>query len=200
MIPKQFVAALSPADPVVPGRVGVLMYDASIAIDALLVASVKQIRARGIMLGGLLQRFGEARPDGRRSLWLDDLLTGEILRLDTPCFAAAAPHGASVGRVAEAACASEATMLTRAACALQRAISAKVDTLLISRFGIAEVSGRGLRAEFADAVCSGVSVLVAVRCGRLNDLEKFLGGPAHLLLPAPTAIADWAESAARRRD
>jgi hypothetical protein len=37
--------------------------------------------------------------------------------------------------------------------------------------------------------------VIPVRFSVLNDLERFLGGPAQLLLPSPAAIADWVSGA-----
>ena len=68
--------------------------------------------------------------------------------------------------------------------------------LVVSRFGNAEADGGGMRAEIADAICSGAVVLIAVRFSLLGDLEGFLGAQATVLLPSPMAVTDWAQHAA----
>ena len=176
-------ANVSPAG--VP-QVGVL-YDASIEIDPVLADGVALLRKRGVAVGGQLQRFGARLPNGKRSMWLDDIATGLTIRLDRPRGAGAI------------ACMLDPDALARAAYLLQQTIAAGADLVIINRFGNAEAEGRGTRAEFAEAICRGAAVLVAVRFNLLDDLEGFLGGPAHLLLPSPEAIADWGAHAADRR-
>jgi hypothetical protein len=164
-------------------RVGVLLYDGSVEVDPVLAAGVALVRARGIRVGGQLQHFGERLPNGKRSMWLEDIATGAMIRLDRPR-----------GRGA-VACMLDPDALAQAAYALQRSIAGGVDLLVINRFGNAEADGRGTRAEFADAICAGAAVLVAVRYNLLDDLEGFLGGTPKLLLPAPDAVLDWALAA-----
>jgi hypothetical protein len=175
------------AQPDLTARVGVVLYDTSIDVDAILAAAVLEITVRGIAVAGLLQSFGARLDNGKRSMWIEDIRTGTAIRLDSPR-----------GRGA-VACMLDPDALARAACLLKRAIESRADLVLVNRFGNAEADGRGMRAEFADAICAGAAVLVAVRYSLLNDLEGFLGGPAYLLLPSPLAIADWAEALVARR-
>ncbi len=170
------------APPDLTARLGVLLYDTSIEVDAILAAAVARIRQRGIAVSGILQHFGERLSNGKRSMWVVDIVTGRTIRLDQP---------RGPGAIA---CMLDPDALAQAACMLRRAIAAGADLVVASRFGNAEADGRGMRAELADAICSGAAVLVATRFSLLNDLEGFLGGPAHLLLPSPAAIATWAES------
>jgi hypothetical protein len=174
------------ADPT--ARVGVLLYDTSIEIDPILAAAIALIRARGVTVGGLLQHFGERLANRKRSMRIEDIVTGRLVRLDRP---------RGPGAIA---CMLDPDALAQAACMLQRAAASGPDLVVVNRFGNAEAEGRGMRAEFAEAICSGAAVLVAVRFSLLNDLEGFLGGPAHLLLPLPAAIATWAENMAFRHE
>jgi hypothetical protein len=162
-------------------RVGVLLYDNSIDADTILSDAVARIHSRGIAVGGLLQCFGERLPNGKRSMWVEDIGSGSLIRLDRP---------RGPGAIA---CLLDPDALAQSACMLQRAIDSKPELIVVSRFGNAEADGRGMRAEFANAICSGSAVLVAVKFSLLNDLEAFLGAPAHLLLPSAEAITAWAE-------
>jgi hypothetical protein len=162
-------------------RVGVLLYDTSIEVDTILAEAVGKLRARDIAVGGLLQCFGARLPNGKRSMWVEDIGSGAFIRLDRP---------RGPGAVA---CLLDPDALAQAACMLQRAIESKPELIVVSRFGNAEADGRGMRAEFADAICSGAAVLVAARFSLLNDLEGFLGAPAHLLLPSAAAITAWVD-------
>ena len=73
-----------PSEPKVAARVGVLLYDTSVEVDAILSSAVEHLRARGVTVGGLLQRFGEQLPNGKYRMWVDDITTGQSIRLDDP--------------------------------------------------------------------------------------------------------------------
>jgi hypothetical protein len=168
-------------------RVGVLLYDNSVAVDAMLADSVQRIRESGIRVSGLLQRFGHRLTNGKRSMWLRDIATGKTLRLDRP----ATPDTA--GLLIDPAA------LTRAAALMRRAIASGADLVVVNRFGKAEADGAGLRAEIAAAIGSGAIVLIPVRFTLLDDLEGFLGSTAPLVLPSADAIVNWSTHAAGRR-
>jgi hypothetical protein len=163
-------------------RVGVVPYEVSAGLDAILAVAVDRLRARGVSVAGLLQRLGERTPAGKHSMWVEDLLTGQLIRLDEP---------RGTGAVA---CTFDTDGLARAAFLLRTAVGSGADVILASRFGSVEAAGRGLRQETADAVCSGAAVLIPVRVSLLPALEVFLGGPAKLLSASASAIADWAET------
>ncbi len=172
-----------PPEPDVAARVGVLLYDTSVEVDSILTSAVDRLRASGVTVGGLLQRFGEALPNGKFRMWVDDIATGQSIRLDKP-------RGAGAS-----ACILDPDALAQAACMLRRITEARPDLIIVNRFGHAEADGGGMRPEIADAVCSGAAVLVAVRFTYLDALESFLGAPPTVLLPSAAAIADWAEHA-----
>jgi hypothetical protein len=171
-------------DPELSSRVGVLLYDTSLEIEAILTAAVERLRARGVSVGGLLQRFGEQLPNGKYRMWVNDITTGESLRLDKP-------RGAGAS-----SCIVDPDALTQAACMLRRTTEARPDLIIINRFGHAEAEGGGMRPEIAEAVCSGAAVLLAARFAYLSALEEFLGSSPTALLPSAAAVADWAEHAA----
>jgi Protein of unknown function (DUF2478) len=164
-------------------KVGVLLYDTSAEVDAILTTAVERLRARGVTVGGLLQRFGEQLPNGKYRMWVDDITTGQSIRLDKP-----RGSGAS-------ACILDPDALAQAACMLQRITETPPDLIIVNRFGHAEADGGGLRPEIADAICSGAAVLVSARFTYLGALEGFLGGPPTVLQPSAAAIADWVEHA-----
>jgi hypothetical protein len=172
-----------PSQSDIAAKVGVLLYDTTVEVDAILTDTVQCVRARGIAVGGLLQRLGERLSSGKHSMWLDDIATGRTIRLDQP-------RGPGAR-----ACILDTDALAQAACLLRSATEAEHELIIVNRFGHAEANGGGMRAEIADAICSGAAVVIAVRPARLDGLEDFLGGPASLLQPSPEAITDWAERA-----
>jgi molybdate transport system ATP-binding protein len=164
------------------------VYDGRLDIDAVLSAAVDLMRSNGVRVAGLLQRFGEPLPGGKRSMYVEDLSSGERIRLDLP-------------RGPEASgCTLDPDGLNRAACALRNAITQRPDVLMVNRFGKQEAEGHGMRAELAEAVSSGLTTVVAVPQSLVADWEKFLGEPGHLLPPDPTDIVNWSRQRFRSGD
>ena len=156
-----------------------VVYDGILDIDAVLSASVDLLRSRGVRVAGLLQHLGEPLPGGKRTMYVEDLSSGERIRLDIP-------------RGPEASgCRLDSDGLNRAACALRNAIAQRPDVLMVNRFGKQEAEGHGMRAELAEAVSSGLPTIVAVNQSLVGEWEKFLGEPGHLLKPEPTEIVNW---------
>jgi hypothetical protein len=156
-------------------------YDETLDVDAIFAEAVAILRRQGVTIAGLLQRFGETLPSGKRRMWLDNIATGAAIQLDRPD----APD--------DAACVLDPDALARASCVLRRAVALGPDVIVVNRFGQAEADGRGTRAVIAEAVHSGSLVLTAVRYNLLMDLEGFLGNPPHLLLPSAAAIVSWVQ-------
>jgi hypothetical protein len=171
----------NPPQPDIAAKVGVLPYEKYVAVDVVLAKAVDHLRARGISVGGLLQRTGEPHSNGQLSIWLDDIGNNETIRLDQPRGPGAKD------------CIVDPDALAHAACLLRRAIERGHDLIVVNRFGYAESEGGGMRAEIADAVCSDAVVLIAVRASRLDGLERFLGGAGSVLPLSAASIADWAE-------
>ena len=158
---------------------GTLVYDGDGEVDRLMAEAVGRLKAEGVRVGGVLQHFGERLPNGKRSMWIDNVSTGVTFRLDRP-----RGPGAT-------ACVLDPDALARAACVVRRAIEAENDLIAVNRFGHAESEGRGLWLEIADALCVGIPVLIAVRYSLLPDWEGFLGDPPDIIVPRLDAIRHW---------
>ena len=115
-------------------------------------------------------------------MWVEDIASGQVIRLDQP---------RGPGAIA---CTFDTGALARAAWLLQTAAGSGAELLVVNRFGSVEAGGRGLRQEIADAICSGLAVLIPVRVSLLPALEAFLGGPATSLPASAAAIEAWAEA------
>ena len=61
-----------------------VVYDGRLDIDAVLSAAVDLLRSNGVRVAGLLQRFGDTLPGGKRSMYVEVLSSGERIRLDLP--------------------------------------------------------------------------------------------------------------------
>ena len=150
--------------------------------DAAMAVAVAALRHAGLRVGGLLQVFGPALGPCKREMNLLVLASGDWIRLDEP-------------RGPEAqGCTLDADALTRAALALREAVRARPDLLVVSRFGKQEALGGGMRAEIAEALLSGIPVLVAVRAALREDWEDFLGAPSQVLPACADTIAAWARA------
>jgi hypothetical protein len=164
-------------------RAAAVVFTAADDVDSALAAAVATLRRDGLRIGGLLQELGAAISPCRQEMHLRVLATGERLRLDDP-------RGPAVQ-----GCTLDADALARAAMALGAAVRAAPDLLVVSRFGKQEAQGGGMRAEIAEALLSGIPVVVAVRGSLLADWEAFLGTPASVLPPTEAAIAAWVRAA-----
>ena len=156
-----------------------VIYDESLDVDAVLSAVTDLLRSKGIRVAGLLQRFGALTLGGKRSMYVEDISSGERVRLDLP-----RGPGAS-------GCLLDPSALARAASLLRLAIRSRPDVLIVNRFGRQEAEGRGLRPELAEAVCAGLLTVVAVGQSLLADWEKFVGEPGHTLPAKPNEVAIW---------
>ena len=159
-----------------------VVFGRSVDVDAVLASVVAELRVRRVAVGGLLQHFGERLPSGKRSMWLEDIGSAQRTRLDQP-----RGPGAT-------GCTLDADALAGAAARLRAAIQSGPAILVVNRYGASEANGGGLRAEIAEAVCSGVPVLIAVRDDMVAAWECFLGAPARCLTPESTAIVAWADA------
>ncbi len=159
--------------------VGTLVYDGDGEVDRLMAEVVHRLKAEGARVGGVLQHFGERLPNGKRSMWIDNVATGATFRLDQP------------DRAGATGCSMDPDALARAACVVRQAIEAGNDLIMVNRFGSAEAEGRGLRTEIGNALCAGIPVLIAVRYALLPDWEGFLGAPPDIILPRLDAVLVW---------
>lgn len=150
--------------------------------DASIAVAVATLRHAGLRVGGVLQMLGPAIGHCRREMHLLVLDSGDWIRLDQP-----------LGPEAQG-CTLDGDALARAAQAMRAAVQARPDLLVVNRFGKQEALGGGMRSEIAEALLSGVPVLVAVRNTLRAAWEDFLGAPAQVLPVCADSIAFWARS------
>ncbi len=184
MVPVEHDRMSDDAPSGLASRVGVLVYEPPMDAGQVLNPAIALLRDRGVPTGGVAQRIGAREPGRRASLWIDHIETGRTLRLDRP----RGPGARS--------CVLDPAALAEAAVWLRQTTERRPAVIAVNRFGHTEAEGDGMRAEIAEAVCSGAVVLIAVRRSLLPDLEGFLGEAPALLPADPAAIADWAERAA----
>jgi molybdate transport system ATP-binding protein len=165
-------------------RTAAVVFEHGDDADSAMAVAVAALRHAGMRVGGLLQVFGPAIGPCRREMNLLVLGSGDWIRLDQP-----------LGPEAQG-CTLDGDALTRAGQALRDAVQARPDLLVVSRFGKQEALGGGMRAEIAEALLSGIPVLVAVRAALSEEWESFLGAPSYVLPTCADTIATWARAQA----
>ncbi|MDE3116296.1 MAG: DUF2478 domain-containing protein [Pseudomonadota bacterium] len=166
---------------------GVMVYDNSLEGDALLTEAADRLAAEGYRLGGVVQ--SSVHRAGRRKcdMYLRDLMSGEEILI-------------SLDRGNEArGCRLDADAFARVEVWGERALAAGVDLLVINKFGKEEAQGRGLRPLIAEALLSGIPVMLGVSTLNLYDLQAFAGEAAVRLPAECDAIMAWCRQAAKRR-
>jgi molybdate transport system ATP-binding protein len=169
-------------------RFAAIVYCQNDDVSAALALAVSHARRAGLRIGGLMQRFGKEIAKGKREILVEVLHSGEVIRLHDP-------RGRGVQ-----GCMLDADGLARAAVAFRTAAMSRPDLLLAGRFGKEEAQGGGMRAEMAEALISGVPVLMPVRTDLFSAWQSFVGGPTEVLAPEPRALLEWIDQHCRRND
>nr|WP_233286257.1 DUF2478 domain-containing protein [Bradyrhizobium brasilense] len=121
---------------------------------------VQDLARRGVRVGGIVQRQSRDA-NGTQAMLAVDVATGQKISISQPLGSGAM------------SCKLDTNGLAKAAAILSRALRDKVDLLVISKFAKQEAAGRGLRAEFVDAITRGVPLLTAVPSRCLADWRTF---------------------------
>lgn len=161
-----------------PNRVAAVLYRSQDDVDALLADVAESLTRQGVRVGGVAQRNLKGA-NGKTGMLAIDLMTGREISICQPLGSGAMACKLDPGGLAEAAV------------AVARAISAEVDLLVINKFSKQEASGKGLRAEFAEAIMAGVPLLTAVPDKCLADWRAFTGDIGTTLLCERQVVEGW---------
>ncbi|MDI3491738.1 MAG: hypothetical protein PWP11_3015 [Thauera sp.] len=159
--------------------IAAVVYTPADNIEALLAQAARELAARGVKLGGVLQHDIAGVIDDPCAMELENLETGESI-----------PLSQELGR-GSVACRVDPDALARGSVAVRGAIARGVGLVIINKFGAQEVSGAGLRDEMAETVLAGVPLLTAVGERFLDEWGAFTGGDSVLLPPTLEAILQW---------
>ncbi|GBQ86163.1 hypothetical protein AA13595_1827 [Gluconacetobacter johannae DSM 13595] len=162
--------------------IATLLQDDRVDLPAVLTDTVAALRTRGLCVGGVVQYWGGPLPNGRREMFVADLVSNEQIRLDTP------------GGDDPTVCSLDISAFGRVSTVLRDHIAQAPDILMINRFGLREAEGHGLRAEIAEAIMEGIPVLIVVPARFFSAWESFLGGAAHVVAPSTQAILRWSDA------
>jgi len=153
------------------------------AIDGLLEAVARDLRARGARVAGYVQRETEASDECCAITYLEDLATGEHHVISQ-----------SLGGGAKG-CRLDPQALAGLCGLLEAALARGADILVLNRFGKGEAEGHGLRAAIGQAMLADVPVLTAVQDAWLPAWQAFAGEFGTTLSPTREAIDAWAGAA-----
>ena len=159
-------------------RLGVVAYPEGGDVEELLARFAESLRGRGVAVGGLLQRSSR-EANGRPRMEMVDIASGETVLISQ-----------NLGGDSSACCV-DVTGVADASTYLRRAIAARPDLLIINKFSGLEAKGGGLRAEFLDALSSGIPVLTGLSMRNRAAFEEMAEGAGDYLDAADEALADW---------
>jgi nucleoside-triphosphatase THEP1 len=162
-----------------PLNLAAIVYRPADDIDSLLARFADDLICRGHRLGGVVQRNTKDGRGQRERMEVIDLMTGRTVRICQ-----------FLGNGA-AACRLNPAGLAEAATAITRAVEAGVELVVVNKFSKQEASGRGLRAEIADAVMAGFPLLTAVSDTCYDAWKSFTGGFGTTLLCERRVVEDW---------
>lgn len=161
-------------------------YERDFDINGLLRSFVAQLRTHDVTVGGVIQEARRVADETCVRLHVVDLRSGK-----SACI--------SQNRGKDArGCKLDPRGLADISHCITDAIAAKVDLIVINKFGRAESEGAGLLSCIADAISVGVPVLTTVREPYLDAWGLFHGGLARDLPPRLDAILHWHDVVCRR--
>ncbi|MAS03300.1 MAG: hypothetical protein CL534_01130 [Ahrensia sp.] len=158
-------------------------------IDEVLETVVRAVQSRGYSAAGYLQRETPDGPGCCPATFLEDVSSGEQLRITQ------ALGAGSRG------CRLDPQALADISGRLLSAIRPSTELLVLNRFGKGESDGHGFRSVIESACGLGVPVLTAVRETYEPAWSEFTAGIGTFLPPDAEAVTQWAlgSTAVRRR-
>ncbi|MBT3558078.1 MAG: DUF2478 domain-containing protein [Rhodospirillales bacterium] len=150
----------------------------------LLRSFADDVAANGWRVGGIVQEL--LVDEGGKTIGLDGIAldTGERIAINRPTEADRLHHTCSLDKSA----------LADASSAVDRAIRAGVDLIVIEKYGEQEQNGDGLAGDILHAVSEGIPTLVAVPDGVRDKWDEFSGNLGQDLGFANVAFTDWWDS------
>ena len=159
--------------------IAAVVYQPKDNIETLLTLAARELAARGVRLGGVLQHDVAGIIDDPCAMQLENLETGEGIPLS---------QDLGPGSVS---CRIDPDALARGAMGVRGAISRGAQLIIINTFGAQEAAGAGLRDEMAAAVLANIPLLTAVGERFLPEWTAFTGADGSRLPTRLDAILQW---------
>ncbi len=164
----------------IPFTLGVMQTEKGDGAETVMADFVQFLQARGVTVGGLIQ-VNTNHPDGLYQMELLDLRTNDRYLISQP-----------LGKSASG-CRLDPSGLCDASAVLRREIEAKVDLLVINKFGIAESEGKGILQELFQALEQGIPVLTSLSSGYRENWSQIMDDCGQFLPPTLAALIQWWE-------
>lgn len=149
--------------------------------DLLLAGLAERMSVQGLRTCGTVQINSKPCDDGRCDMDVKVLPDGPVLRI-------------SQSRGPEArGCRLDPDALEAAVARARGVLEEGADVVIINKFGKHEAEGRGFRELIAEALESGVPVLVGLNPTNAPAFHEFTGGIATELPPSHEALVRWVE-------
>jgi len=159
-------------------RIAALQGASSAAIQSLLDDFALQVARQGYRIVGVVEHIGEGKSAcGSRAV--RDLSTGAVI-----------PISQNLGE-GSTACNLDPSGLIEACAAVERAIAAGADLVVISKFGKLEAERRGLSGAFRAAVDAGVPILTSVSPAMTDAWRLFAGPLSQFIGPEVALLHAW---------
>lgn len=163
----------------VPALLAAITLPAEADAEGFLLPIVNALRAAGWKVGGMTAPDDELKDLCRRPMHLEDLITGERVKISQDL----GPQSNS--------CSLDPGQLAIAGRFIQRAIDEGVDLVVVNKFGKREAAGAGLREEIIGVLGAGLPLLTTVKPEIVDAWREFVGEYG-VLLPADAAgVRAW---------
>ncbi|KQI73693.1 hypothetical protein AN191_02135 [Loktanella sp. 5RATIMAR09] len=154
------------------------------AADQLLTYAVKRLGNDGVKVLGALRDFGQSNASEQCDSALRLLPDGPVVRITQ-----------DLGK-GSTACKMDAGALEDAVgIAVTRLAVEGADLVVLNKFGLREAEGHGFRPLIANALASGIPVLLGVSDTHRAAFDRFADGMATTLTPDEEAILTWCKTA-----
>jgi nucleoside-triphosphatase THEP1 len=142
---------------------------------------VAELRAEGVRVGGLLQEAAHDEAGEKAGIDLVDIADGGRFPINRPTKENLIHH----------TCSLDASVLAESSSALRRAIDARVEIIVLEKFGDQEQKGQGLNDEILEAIAAGIPLLIAVPEDALDKGRERSGDLGDILDFSPAAFRRW---------
>ncbi len=111
-----------------------------------------ELSAQGVRVGGLLQEARHGAGGEKAGIDLVEISSGERFPINRP----------SKENLANGTCSLNTSVLADSSAAMRRSIAARVDLIVLEKFGDQEQKGQGLSEEIFTAIAEEIPLLIAV--------------------------------------
>ena len=139
----------------------------------------EELKGRGWRVGGLLQEVSHDSDGQRTGIDAIEVDTGRRISLALP------------GKTTPESCILDRSALAEATGALRRAVSERMDLIVVEKFGEREQAGEGLADEILAAMAEGIATMVSVPAEAVDEWSRFCGGLSVLLPSETKALWRW---------